>query len=984
MDTKIIDLKVNHIKNPVGYDLGTQSFTWKYETETPAHMRSEDFLSEGPKDHLDRTKRDGNLRAVSQLNNSEIKAKASRVSVSEQEDFGELFWDSGFDGQLFRKEAALELKPRTRYFWRVEVMLEGGCLLTSETAFFETGKLKEPWIGKWLGVDGKDRGGILVRGTFPVSGKVRRARAYVTGLGLYECYLNQVYQNDGYLQPGFNNYNLWMQYQTIDVTESIRQGENVLGFLLGAGWYRGRFGVNGGYENNFGSKDHLLAELHIEYEDGREEVFGTDESFRYSEGPVRFANIYDGEVFDASFAWIGRIDSGLQDPEQPDVGRTDSYQQDSKRRGAEQSDSFQTDLQQSDLQQSVLEQSNLAETAPAVDAWMLPGFDDSGWHAMPLAKPERMATLTERFSLPVVVKERRKPMALLTGPDGEKILDMGQNMTGWLIFRDTLQKGQKVILRFAEHMEDGKLCRKNLLTAKQEFVYISDHTQEIVRPHFTYFGFRYVELEGFPETVSADDFEGWCLYSDMETAGELTTGNELVNQFIHNTYWSQRDNFLEHPTDCPQRSERLGWTGDAQIYCQTACYFMDTAAFYRKYMKDVNEEQRKKNGQVPFIVPKINAPGFENSTEKDECSAAWSDVATILPWTLYLNYGDKNLLAEEYDGMKAWVDYMIKQDVEAYSHKSLEDGQDSCLKVASQMDKSEEDGGCGLWQSGFHFGDWLALDNPEPGPFGKTDPFYIASCYYFYSTTLLAKAAKVLEKADDLEKYRKQAAKIRAAIRKTYLDEKGICTQGTQTGYVLAIYMDITSAKEKSANGRCLAEAIRRNGGHLDTGFVGTPYLCRALTLSGFHQDAVSLLLQEEYPGWLYQVKKGATTVWEAWDALGEDGKLTGEASLNHYAFGSVTGWMFSDLCGIQPVEEHPGYEVVRMQPHPDPRIGSASASVNSPCGTYQLSWSYEQENSVKIVASVPCFGKAELILPEGKQTLEAGCHVFLVRGDLF
>lgn len=474
---------------------------------------------------------------------------------------------------------------------------------------------------------------------------------------------------------------------------------------------------------------------------------------------------------------------------------------------------------------------------------------------------------------------------------------MGQNMTGWLTFRDMLHSGQQIICKFAELLKDGALCTTNLLTAKAEFIYTSNGQGNLVRPHFTYYGFRYVQLTGFPETVKAEDFEGWNLYSDLEITGRIETGNKAVNQLISNAFWSQKDNFLEHPTDCPQRAERLGWTGDAQIYFKTASYFMNTSAFFRKYLKDVNEEQAHKNGLVPFIIPKIAGRGFKDP-KKDECSAAWSDVSAVVPWMSYVYYGDKNLLQEQYDGMKAWVDYMIRQD--------------------------EKNGGKYLWQSGFHFGDWLALDNPEPGPFGKTDKFYIASCYYYYSTGLLAKAASVIDKEDDALQYGERAQKIRSAILKEYF----------------------------------------------------------TLTKSGNHEIACELLLNEDYPGWLYEVKRGATTIWEAWDALDENGHLTKDASLNHYAYGSVVEWIYAELCGIKPMENYPGFAKALIAPKPSKRIGKAKASVNTPVGVYEVDWYYQDDATVCVKVCVPFAGKALIELPdsESKQEVGAGCYEFICR----
>lgn len=845
----ITELKINHLTNPIGYDMEFQTFSWKWsgqvQGETP------DF----------------------------------RVIAAKDLKFCEILYDSGYTQELTGAgcECRLRLEPRTRYYWKVMAREGDGRETVSETAFFETGKQQEEWNGKWIGMPDAKTGkaGPAVRKEFVLEEAADRARLYVTGTGLYECFVNGQLVNDGYLQPGFNHYNFWQQVQSFDVTPFLRRGKNVISFLMGDGWYRGRFGVNGGMQNNFGTGLHLLMELHSFQKDGTEQMIVSDESFRYTEGPVQFSNIYDGEIYDARVL--------------PDV-------------------------------------------------WMYPEYSDAAWKHAVFMEPERMEKLADRFSLPVKAMEKRRPVSLDKAPDGTMILDMGQNMTGWLVFRDMLPCGGRICFQFAELLEDGKLCRKNLLTAKQEFIYTSDGKGKLVRPHFTYYGFRYVQISGFPEDIEKDCFTGWCLYSSMPVTMKAETGNQKINQLLSNVMWSQKDNFLEHPSDCPQRAERLGWTGDAQIYCRTASFNMETSFFFRKYMKDVNEEQRHKNGMVPFIIPKIAGKGFENPAE-DECSAAWSDVAVIIPWNQYVFFGDKNILREEYPGMKAWVEYMHRKDV--------------------------EDGGKALWNTGFQFGDWLALDNPEPGPFGKTDPGYIASCYYHYSSLLTSKAAKVLGMEEDAVVYEQMAERIKTAIQKKYFDEKGIFKQGTQTGYVMAIFLELVPEEAIRENGRLLAEKIQKNGNHLDTGFVGTPYLLPALSRAGLVSTAYDLLLQEEYPGWLYEVNLGATTIWEAWDALDSDGRLTGEMSLNHYAFGSVAEWIYTECCGIRPMESFPGFRKIRIEPRPDKRLDRASAEYSSAAGTYYVEWKYLSENQVRVRISVPDGAAAYFKMPGDAQAQE-------------
>lgn len=900
---KITGLKVNHVVNPMGYDLSTQTFSWKYDAGAAqifeftvsrgadgsygADVDDEDGARKLRKVFGDSASLDisgeGQVTLAFDMAEAAGIAKA-RVQVASDADFINLIHDSGFSKEVSHVGygTTLTLNARTRYYWRVQAQTIEGAHMISTTATFETGKLNEPWTARWLAIPDLDGGSPIVRKTFTVDRPVKRVVGYMCGLGLYECYMNGKLMNDGYLQPGYHNYNTWLQYQTFDMTDAVTVGENVMAFLLGAGWYKGRFGISGGTVNTYGENYQLLCEIHVTYTDGTEAVIGSDESFLNSTGPVLMSNIYDGEIYDATKEPAGWMLPGYVSVEADD-------------RMCE--------------AVAVAMDTHLPGAAPATAQPL--------WRPTTCAAPERYEKLSERLSVPVINKETMAPVGIFRTPSGKYILDMGQNMTGWLTFKDTLSAGSRVTLRHVELLRDGEPCRDNLTDALQTFEYISAGDGRLVRPHFTYFGFRYVVLEGFPENVSAGDFSGWNLYSDLETVGALTTGHEGVNQFIRNARWSQRDNFLDHPTDCPQRAERLGWTGDAQMYCPTACYTMDCASFYRKYMRDVNEEQDHHDGIVSFIVPRADRPRPAEEVREisDMSSAAWSDVATIIPWILYRFYGDKNMLSEQYAGMKAWVDSIRRKDM--------------------------ADGGKQLWQTGFHFGDWLALDNPEPGPFGLTDKFYIASCYYFYSTKLLARAAAVLEIEADRRTYGVFAEEIRQAIVDEYFDEHGLCRIHTQTAYVLAIYMDIISGAALMENGRLLADQIRNNGCHLDTGFVGTPYLCPALTKAGQNALAVELLLKEDFPSWLYQVKRGATTVWESWGALDEILKGTNGPSLNHYAFGSIVEWLYSDVCGIRPgtCGWGEGFKCLTMTPHPDARLGFARACVDTQAGKVALKW---------------------------------------------
>lgn len=855
---RITNLKVNHVKEPLGYDMHMQTFSWEYADADP-----------------------------------EDEILFIKVVISKDVLFQQVIAEREVETTKLSAFLELSLAPCTRYYWRVETNLG------SSESFFETGKLEQTWNAKWIQLPDGDSNPV-VRRMFEIGKKIERARAYVVGYGLYEFYLNGKLVNDGYLQPGFNNYNLWSQYQTFDITELLIQGENRIGVLLGEGWYKGRFGVAGGQVNNFGEHFQLLLEIQIDYADGSHQVISSDEKFEYTQGPIISSGIYDGEIYDAN----------------------------------------------------KLPKDFFIEICKGK---IISGNKESDWKAAPVVRPKNIPRPGERYSIPVIKKEEIAVSKIRKDANDFPVLDFGQNITGWVVFYNRLPKGEKIVFRYAEHYENNKIYTKTLAGAKQEFVFVSDGIEGWIRPHFTYYGFQYVEVTGMPETMTKDDFAAWNIYSDMESIGQIFTGNPEVNQLVHNAMWSQRDNFLEHPTDCPQRGERLGWTGDAQIYCGTAAFNMDTSAFFRKYIRDVNAEQEKYNGMVPFIVPKIVGRGFDQNME--ECSAAWSDVTTIMPWTTYLHSGDKNLLKEEYDGMKKWVDYIFSKD--------------------------EASGNRRLWQSGFHFGDWLSLDgdidpeHPEFPPLPKTDKFYIASSFYYFSTKITGMAAEELEYAEDAKLYLSRAEKIRQAILTEYFTD-GVCKIDTQTAYAIAIYMEIVPAEYYAENGRRLVEVIKRKNGHLDTGFVGTPYLCPALTKAGYRKEAYDLLLQREHPGWLFSVTVGATTIWESWNVLNPDGSHSGAGSQNHYAFGAVVEWIYRYVCGMDLLREYPGFEKVLIAPVPDRRLKEAKASVHSGYGTYISGWKYD-EDEVIISIDVPFMGNAEFIHPVSreKQLLKRGHYEF-------
>ena len=541
--------------------------------------------------------------------------------------------------------------------------------------------------------------------------------------------------------------------------------------------------------------------------------------------------------------------------------------------------------------------------------------------------------LCARLSPPIVVHERLKPIEVIHTPKGETVLDMGQNMVGWLEFHCDAPKGTKIHLQFGELLQDGCFYRDNLRTAKAAYTYISDGVARDVCQHFTFYGFRYVKVEGWAGEVDPDAFTGLVIHSEMAERGDVVTADALVNKLVKNARWGMKGNFLDVPTDCPQRDERYGWTGDAQIFSGTASFFMDTYAFYTKYGRDVYLEQRKLNGSVPDVVPVCNYPG--------DASTAWGDAATVIPWNTYLHSGDRGILRRQYPSMKGWVDFMKRQD--------------------------DQDGGKRLWLTGTHYADWLALDGSYPGGvYGGTEPGYIASAYYFHSTRIVASAAKVLGFEEDAEAYGNLAEEIRAAFERAYFTPSGRLAIDTMTGCVVALYFDLCPDYAVETVRGMLMNRLQKNFYHLNTGFVGTPYLCRVLSENGMNDLAYHLLLEKGFPGWLYEVLMGATTVWERWNSVMPDGHVSGTEmnSMNHYSYGSIVEWMFRDMLGINPAEEAPGFKRFTLAPKPDYQIGSARATLDSAAGLIESEWKIEG-GRLRFRFVVPFDTKAEIVLPD-------------------
>ena len=560
--------------------------------------------------------------------------------------------------------------------------------------------------------------------------------------------------------------------------------------------------------------------------------------------------------------------------------------------------------------------------------------------------------------------ERLAPVAVLHTPKGETVLDFGQNMTGYVELRIRGKRGSRVVLHHAEVLDrDGNFYTDNYRTAKNEMIYILSGGDDVFKPEYTFQGFRYVRLTEYPlEAVDPACFRAIAVHSDMRRTGRFTCGNEKINQLCHNILWGQKSNYLDIPTDCPQRDERLGWTGDAQVFCRTAAINYDVSRFFDKWLDDMALEQGA-DGSVAGIVPDCY---WNRTDKKTRISAAWGDAACIIPWELYLAYGDKDQLRKRIPMMKKWVNYMHHAGPEEF-----------------------------LWLGGEHYGDWLAMDAGSGSYVGATSNDLIASAFFAHSTQLLVMAGEVL--GEDMSEYRALHENVVKAFR-SYFMENGmpkaefpyteVCAHGhapvdtvrrgmTQTALTLILHFGLCTDEERPALASKLAEMIRACDTHLATGFVGTPYLLHVLSSNGYTDLAFDLLFRETPPSWLYSVLRGATTMWEHWDSLKEDGTFwsTDMNSFNHYAYGAVFDWIFGVAAGIRPAA--PGYTEVSLSPHPDRRLGFADASIETRQGLVRVHWYYKGD-AVYYEFEIPQGVTAHVRLPSGHtETLPGGSWCF-------
>ena len=775
------------------------------------------------------------------------------------------------DSSVYITYKGADLQSGTRYYWQVRVWDNHGRVSGwSQVAFWQTAFLSaNEWKAKWIMQDtvklASSEACPIFRKTFIVGKKIQSATAYISALGMYEAQINGKRIGDAFLTPGWTDYRKRIQYQVYDLTENINQGNNAIGVTLGNGWYAGFIGW-GNHNHEYGKYTALLFQLEIRYTDGTSQIIVSDESWKSSTGSILSSEIYHGETIDNRYEKEG---------------------------------------------------------------WTMPDYDDTKWMSVQIF-PSPGIDLVATYNEPVRKHEQFKPVKVFKTPSGEQVIDFGQNLVGFVTVKISGKQGDKITIQHAEILDKaGNFYTKNLRSAKATDIYIlKGEGTETFEPHFTFHGFRYIKIEGLQEEINPENFTAVALYSDLKPTGIFTTSNSLINQLQHNIQWGQKGNFLDVPTDCPQRNERLGWTGDAQVFSRTATFNMDVHNFFVKWLKDLALDQLP-NGSVPHVIP--------NVLGKLAGSTGWADVATIVPMNMYLAYGDKQILSQQYNSMKAWVDYMTSQSKN------------------------------NLWNTGSHYGDWLFYSPSvdDGGRAAVTDKYLIAQCFWAHSTQLLIDAATILGKTEDVLSYTTLLNTIKEAFNQEYVTPGGRLVSGTQTAYVLALQFDMLPLNLRDQAVERLVQNIKSYENHLTTGFLGTPYLCHVLNRFGKTSLAYKLLLQETYPSWLYPVKMGATTIWERWDGIKPDSTLqTPEMnSFNHYAYGAIGDWMYRVVAGINPEEDGPGYKKIRIQPYTDKELNNVSASLLTNYGTVSSSWNYGNDK-FHFTVEIPVNTTASIFIP--------------------
>lgn len=772
----------------------------------------------------------------------------------------ELIWDSGrieSDQSIHFPYGGPELASGQRLYWKVRIWDEQGREAESPYAWWEMGLLEQAkWESQWIGAP--FWGGPMtsspapyLRKDFSLEKQIVSARLYSTAIGLYECHINGEHIGDALLTPGWTDYNKRIQYQVYDVTEQLQAGMNTFGAILGDGWGVGHIAWTG--RQHYADRPQLFAQIVVEFLDGTRQIIPTDETWKVTYGPILEADMLMGESYDARRELPG---------------------------------------------------------------WAEPGYDDSSWWPVEIFKRDNV-NLVATNGPAVKRQEELQPISIKKIPALNPlwIFDLGQNMVGWVRLVVRGEAGKTITVRYAEALNpDGTLYTINLRNARNTDHYtMKGAEEEIWEPRFTFRGFRYVEVQGLLEEPTLDTLTGVVIHSETPAIGFFECSDPLINKLQQNIVWSQKGNFIDVPTDCPQRDERLGYSGDAQVFIRTASFNKNVASFFTKWIRDI-EDVQSPDGAIPAIAPTIPLLFQEDG------GPAWADAMVIIPWTIYQCYGDTRQLAESYPAIRKFIDFLS-----------------STSKNGTR---------CYADYSGWHgFGDWLALDGSD-GREGSTSKELIGTAFFAYSSKLAANIARVLDKMEDASHFEELSTEAREAFNKRFVHDDGTILGGTQTSYVLALEFDLLPEKLRSLAVNELVRDIKKRDEHLSTGFIGTPYINWVLSNNGHLDVAYDLMMQTSWPSWLYSVTQDGTTIWERWDGWTHDNGFQDAKmnSFNHYAFGAIGAWMYAVIGGINFDPSHPGYKHIILHPCPGDGLTSANTALESMYGRILSSWSLKDD----------------------------------------
>ena len=897
-------------------------------------------------------------------------------------------WDSGKvqseDSTAIEYHGGV-LQSGQQCWWKVRAWDKDGHLaLDTAAGSWQMGLLRpSDWKAQWIAaqtprdtqVDGNNLPPCpYVRKTFTVGKAVKHATIFATARGLYELHLNGAKVGNAVLAPGWTDYNKRIEYQAYDVTSALHPGTNMVGAILGDGWYSGYVGFSR-QRNLYGSRPSLRLQMEITYTDGTHQLVATDGTWRGRTGPITYSDMLQGESYDARAEMPGWDRAGSTDAQWQPVSTASARMPSTQvsvtaKLAAMVRNNALSVVAGNDLAgdpaYNTVKQLRVDYTLGGVPHTQTAAEKETIQIPAPGETPGRLVIRSAVYG---ALNDRTGPAALVatTGPPvrmtqlmptrkitqptpGTYIVDLGQNMVGWARLKVQAAAGTRVRMRFGEVLNpDGTLYTTNLRSAHATDTYVcrGGGKVETFEPHFTFHGFRYVEVTGYPGAPGMDAITGCVIGSDTPPAGTFTCSQPMVNQLVSNIVWGQRGNFVSVPTDCPQRDERLGWMGDAQIFVRTATYNRDVASFYENWMYSV-EDGQSSTGGFSDVSPRI--------VDLNDGAPAWGDAGVIVPWTVYQAYGDTGILQQHWGAMNRWMNYIT----------------------------SVNPNGLWLQRRNNDFGDWLSIAADTPKE-------VLATAYYAYDAQLMAQMARALGHTQEAAQYDALFAHIKNAFNAAYVSPDGRIKGDTQTVYVLALRFDLLPDTLRPLAAQHLVDNIASKNNHLSTGFVGVGYLCPVLTQTGHNDIAYKLLLNDTFPSWGYSIKQGATTIWERWDGYTKEKGFQdpGMNSFNHYSLGSVGQWLYQYVAGIDTDPNQPGYKHILLHPHPGPGLTQASTSYDSIRGPIVSDWKTDNAQFVWDV-TIPANTTATAWIPtqsadgvrEGGQKISAASGIVPVRSE--